>query len=56
MSAVRDRAAVVTTSIVQIVTERLRDDPELREQIAAYLRDEFFDAAQQARNDIPDPD
>ena len=38
-----DRAAVVTTAIMQMIATAPKD--ELRQAIEAYLRDEFEDAA-----------
>jgi hypothetical protein len=38
-----DRAAVVTTAIMQMIATTPKD--ELRQAIEAYLRDEFEDAA-----------
>ena len=43
----RDRAAIVTSAILTILRTAL-DDPELRSQIAATLRDEFADLERQA--------
>jgi hypothetical protein len=59
MSAARDRAAVATTAIMQIVTAALRrwSDGDLtalasvRAEIATTLRDEFADVERQILND-----
>jgi hypothetical protein len=56
----RDRAAVATTAIIQIVGTALvewfnRDQPDLaaaRAEIETILRDEFFDIARQVRDEI----
>jgi hypothetical protein len=53
---IRDRAEVVTRTIVQIIAQRLRDDPALRAQIADCLRDEFEDVARQTMNEIRQSD
>lgn len=58
--AARDRAAVVTTAIIQIVVSALRrwnagdlaDLASVRAEIAATLREEFADVEQQVLNEI----
>ena len=45
-----DRAAVVTTAIMQIIATAPKG--ELRQAIEAYLRDEFADLARTALNEI----
>jgi hypothetical protein len=47
-----DRAEIVTRGILQIIAQRISDDPVLRAQIADCLRDEFEDAARQTMNEI----
>ena len=55
----QDRAAAVATSILAEVSRHLQEHwteqmRELRDQIAATLRDEFSDIARQTRDDIRD--
>jgi hypothetical protein len=45
-----DRAAVVTTAIMQMIATAPRG--ELRQAIEDYLRDEFVDLARTALNEI----
>lgn len=51
-----DRANVVTRAVLQVVAERLarliETDHALSSEIAAYLRDEFADVAQQTASEI----
>lgn len=53
-----DRATVVTTAILQIVTRAFRvggseaDLADVRAEITALLRDEFDDIQRQTRDDI----
>jgi hypothetical protein len=42
----QDRAAIVATAVVAIARDWMAE-PELRTRIAAYLRQEFSDVAQQ---------
>jgi hypothetical protein len=49
-AAVRDRAAVVATAVLQIV--ETAPCAQWRGQIETYLRDEFSDIAQQSLNEI----
>ena len=52
-----DRATVVARAIVTLVVQHIRDDGiALHQQITDYLRDEFKDAAQQARNETRNDD
>jgi hypothetical protein len=43
----KDRATVVATTLITIITRALRD-PTLQQQVAAMLRDEFDDVRHQA--------
>jgi hypothetical protein len=60
----KDRAAVVTTTILQVIETSLRallrGEPAgasaLRAQVEATLRDEFADNTRAALNEIPLPD
>ena len=60
MTAVRDRAAVTTTAILQIVRKALLawlnggqcNMASTRAEIQALLRDEFSDVAREAHNQI----
>ena len=60
MTAVRDRAAVTTTAILQIVRKALlawldggqRNMAGTRAEIQTLLRDEFADVARETRNQI----
>ena len=46
-----DRAAVVATTLLAILMDRLRD-PATREEITILLRDEFEAVARQIRNEL----
>jgi hypothetical protein len=60
----QDRAAVVTTAIIQIIVTALRtrlDDSNaslasVRPEVEAILRQEFFENAREARDQIPPAD
>ena len=52
-----DRATVVAHQIIALVVQHIcGDGTALRQQITDYLRDEFKDAAQQARNETRNDD
>jgi hypothetical protein len=48
---VQDQATIVATTILAVVRTALRD-PALRNKIAALVRDEFHDVAEQAVADF----
>jgi hypothetical protein len=60
----KDRAAIVATAIIQTIVVALLarlDDPNaslvaVRPEIETLLRDEFYENARQARDDIPPVD
>ncbi len=64
MTGRQDRAAVVTTAIIQIIVTALRtrlDDSNaslasVRPEVEAILRQEFFENAREARDQIPPAD
>lgn len=64
MTGRQDRAAVVTTAIIQIIVTALRTRLDnsnaslasVRPEVEAILRQEFFENAREARDQIPPAD
>jgi hypothetical protein len=47
-----DRAAVVTTAVMEVVARHRRTGTDPRVEIKALLRDEFADVARQTEQDL----